>query len=88
MRMENLMETYSLLLTAEWGTHIIVCEYKYLGFLMSVNDSLKPAITTLASKAKKATFSLIKTSMHLCQLSLFDIIGNQGTPIVPLTALE
>ena len=67
---------------------IIVWEYKYLGFLISVNGSLKAAITTMASKAKKATFSPIKTSMHLCQLSLLDIIGNQGTPIVPLTALE
>ena len=43
----------------------IASEYKYLGVLLSANGSLKPAISILASQANKATFSLIKTSMHL-----------------------
>ena len=43
----------------------IASEYKYLDVLLSANGSLKPAISILASQANKATFSLIKTSMHL-----------------------
>ena len=43
----------------------VASEYKYLGVLLSANGSLKPAISILASQANKATFSLIKTSMHL-----------------------
>ena len=40
-------------------------EYKYLGFLLPSNGSLKQAIDTLAAQANKATFSLMKTAMHL-----------------------
>jgi len=51
----NVMETNTVCFSQQNGAPIIIVwEYKYLGFLMSVNGSLKPAITTLASKAKKA----------------------------------
>ena len=40
-------------------------EYKYLGLLLPSNGSLKQAIDTLAAQANKATFSLMKTAMHL-----------------------
>ena len=40
-------------------------EYKYLGLLLPSNGSLKQTIDTLAAQANKATFSLMKTAMHL-----------------------
>ena len=40
-------------------------EYKYLGIILAENGSLRPAISTLASQASKALFSLMKTASRL-----------------------
>ena len=43
----------------------IVTSIKYLGLVLKLNGSLKPAIATLANQAKKALFTLMQKVLYL-----------------------
>ena len=58
----------------------IVTSIKYLGLVLKLNGSLKPAIATLANQAKKAPFTLMQKVVYLdypppfLLLKLFDAL--------------